>query len=45
MGLLLLVEQQGPWCVQYTCGNKNPDTKSKASSGHQGILIVLIVKL
>lgn len=39
--LLLLVEQQGPWCIQYACENKNQDTKSKASSGHQGVLVKL----
>lgn len=41
MGLLPLPEQQGPWCIQYTCGRKNQDTKSKASSGHQGVLLKL----
>lgn len=41
MGLLLLVEQQGPWCVHYARGRKNQDAKSKASSGHQGVLLKL----
>lgn len=41
MGLLLLDEQQGPWCIQYACRKKKLNIKSKASSGHQGVLVKL----